>query len=428
MKALIIDPSVAMQSVLNQHLIDLGSETVLCSSGADAVAAINEQAPDIVCMAMHLSDMSGIELALKVRATPNCLHIPLIMLTTEENRETLSDALRAGITEIFRKDDIQSITNYLIHAVESKKQEVQPSKIIYIAQKNKDTLQHYQLLKKYGYQVTCQPDVKMAIHTLRDETIDLIIIDFDLNSNEGNLSVVREITSHAKGGIVPPILSLHNQDDSNGRIELLRSGILDCQKKPILSEELCARAANHIKTKRQVDQLKAQQIRLQQMAMTDQLTGLCNRHYLMEAAPKKISEAKRHQIPVSLLVVDLDKFKNINDTHGHAVGDIVLSETGELLNECCRDEDLVVRFGGEEFVILLSHCNLESGLQKAELIRSKLEALKPNGLTITGSIGISTMEIGVDLLFKDLFIAADEAVYEAKDTGRNKIVAHSAVV
>ncbi|OUR87013.1 hypothetical protein A9Q81_27025 [Gammaproteobacteria bacterium 42_54_T18] len=427
MRALIIDPSLAMQSVLNQHLLDLGSETVLCSSGEDAVAAINEQAPDIVCLAMHLNDMSGIELALRIRATPNCLYIPLIMLTTEENKENLSEALRAGVTEIFRKDDINTIANYLIHAVESKKQEAQPSKIIYISQKNKETLQHYQLLKKYGYQVTCQSDVKMAIHDIGEETVDLIITDVDLNMDECNLSVVRKIKSHVKGSVATPILTLLNEDDSDQRIELLRGGVSDCQTKPMIPEELCARAANLIKTKRQLDQLKAQQIRLQQMAMTDQLTGLCNRHYLMEAAPKKISEAKRHSIPISLLVVDLDKFKNINDTHGHATGDIVLSETGLLLNECCRDEDLVVRFGGEEFVILLSHCDLESGIQKAESIRKKLEALRPNGLTVTGSIGISAMEAGVDLLFKDLFIAADKAVYEAKDTGRNKVVAHSAV-
>lgn len=425
MRTLVIDPSLAVQSVLNEHLVELGSETILCSSGKDAVAAINEQVPDIVCLAMHLNDMSGIELALRIRATPNCFHIPLIMLTTEENREILSDALRAGVTEIFRKDDIQSITNYLVHAVESKKQEIQPSKVIYIAPKNKETLHNYQLLKKYGYQVTCQSDVKIAIHNLREESVDLIITDLELNSDESNLSVVREIKSHIKGNIDPPILTLLDEDDSARRIELLRSGVLDCQKKPIPPEELCARAANLIEIKRHLDQLKAQQIRLQQMAMTDQLTGLCNRHYLMEAAPKKISEAKRHRIPISLLVVDLDKFKNINDTHGHATGDIVLTETGKLLNECCRDEDLVVRFGGEEFIILLSHCNLKAGIQKAEYIRSRIEALKPNDLTITGSIGVSAMEEGSDLLFKDLFIAADEAVYKAKDTGRNKVVAHS---
>ncbi|MBV1922140.1 MAG: response regulator, partial [Pseudomonadales bacterium] len=88
MRALIIDPSLAVQSILNEHLLGLGTETVLCSSGKDAVTAIDEQTPDIVCLAMHLEDMSGIELALRIRARPNCFHIPLIMLTTEENRET----------------------------------------------------------------------------------------------------------------------------------------------------------------------------------------------------------------------------------------------------------------------------------------------------------------------------------------------------
>ena len=157
--------------------------------------------------------------------------------------------------------------------------------------------------------------------------------------------------------------------------------------------------------------------------MTDQLTGLYNRHSLFDIGPKYISDAKRHDFSVSLLVFDLDHFKNVNDTYGHGVGDVVLKAVGQVLNDNCRIEDTVARFGGEEFVMLLSHCDIDLAFTKAESIRIAIEKAKPNDLTITASIGVAAL--GLDDDFESLFDKADKAVYEAKDTGRNKVVIHT---
>ena len=153
--------------------------------------------------------------------------------------------------------------------------------------------------------------------------------------------------------------------------------------------------------------------------MTDQLTSLYNRHYLVDTAPKHLSEARRHNYPLSVVVIDLDHFKSINDTHGHTVGDVVLRETGNMLANAVRDEDVVARFGGEEFVALLSHCDLQSALSKTEDLRAKLEALKPAGLTVTGSFGVASYDPERHDDFSQIFSDADKAVYEAKDSGRN---------
>jgi len=117
----------------------------------------------------------------------------------------------------------------------------------------------------------------------------------------------------------------------------------------------------------------------------------------------------------------LDHFKQINDTKGHSVGDIVLRAIASVLKSSCRTEDIVARFGGEEFIMLLGNCNLESAIMKAEKLRLSIEDCKPEDLVVTSSIGVAELTLEDDL--DSLFDAADKAVYEAKDTGRNKVVA-----
>lgn len=160
--------------------------------------------------------------------------------------------------------------------------------------------------------------------------------------------------------------------------------------------------------------------------MRDQLTGLYNRHFLMETAPKKMSEAIRHSLSLSLVVMDVDHFKRINECEGQAVGDVVLTEIGALLKEQVRAEDLAVRFGGQEFVLLMSHCNERGAVAKAERLRAALEALQPQGLWVTASFGVAQLNHDKGGDFSRLFTEADKAVYCAKEAGRNKVMAASA--
>lgn len=157
------------------------------------------------------------------------------------------------------------------------------------------------------------------------------------------------------------------------------------------------------------------------MAMHDQLTGLYNRYYLQEVAVQKLSEAIRHKEDLCLLVLDLDHFKLINDTHGHQVGDDVLCSFSTLLLEHNRSEDLVARIGGEEFVILLNHCNATRAIEKAQSLRQLVANSMPHNLTVTVSIGIAELHSEGEP-FDNLLKRADEAVYQAKENGRNCVV------
>jgi len=154
--------------------------------------------------------------------------------------------------------------------------------------------------------------------------------------------------------------------------------------------------------------------------MHDQLTGLYNRHFLIDVAAKRISQAHRHKQELSVLMIDIDHFKAVNDEHGHSVGDAVLCEVATIFKQQSRSEDIVARFGGEEFVILLDNCDQARGAQKAELLRTSLIDSTIKGLRISASFGLAQLR-DKDEAFDELLHRADEAVYKAKSNGRNRV-------
>lgn len=162
--------------------------------------------------------------------------------------------------------------------------------------------------------------------------------------------------------------------------------------------------------------------RITELMRTDPLTGLANRRFFQERFAEVLALAKRKRSGLTLIMADLDFFKNINDNYGHDAGDRVLQEFASLLQENCRTEDLPVRFGGEEFLVLLSQTAAAQALQLAERLRGLLEAadILGNGIKITASMGIAelTSEDTMDSLLK----RADLALYQAKETGRNRVV------
>jgi len=167
--------------------------------------------------------------------------------------------------------------------------------------------------------------------------------------------------------------------------------------------------------------LRRRRDKFEHMAMHDQLTGLFNRHYLQDMARRKISSAIRHQRPLSLLMLDIDHFKIINDTHGHPAGDAVLQQVAKLLQAQVRDEDIINRFGGEEFVILLDKCDLTEAEYKAQHLRKMVETLTPNKIYVSASIGVAQLNSN-EKNCSELLKRADLAVYQAKERGRNCVV------
>ncbi|MGZ5027591.1 MAG: GGDEF domain-containing protein, partial [Methylobacter sp.] len=165
--------------------------------------------------------------------------------------------------------------------------------------------------------------------------------------------------------------------------------------------------------------------RLERQAQQDYLTGLCNRRFFLEQGETELARAQRYDNELSLFMLDIDHFKAINDTYGHATGDIVLQTLSHILRETLRSIDIIGRWGGEEFVILLPETDAQEAAEIAERLREAIDHAKvtlATGLPLhfTASIGIATLkekDTNIDILLN----YADEALYQAKNTGRNKV-------
>lgn len=165
-----------------------------------------------------------------------------------------------------------------------------------------------------------------------------------------------------------------------------------------------------------------QQQMLREQAITDPLTGVLNRKLLQTSLEEAIQQNDRAGLPMTLIALDLDYFKRINDTHGHDAGDAVLKGVGQLLRERCRRVDKVFRMGGEEFLVLLYNSNTNNGIGTAEEIRLAVNALSsPDGAPVTISVGVASLEPDED--WRCWIKRSDQNVYQAKRDGRNRVVA-----
>lgn len=161
--------------------------------------------------------------------------------------------------------------------------------------------------------------------------------------------------------------------------------------------------------------------RIEELSRTDTLTGLANRRHFLDYFGKMISQARRHSYPLSLIMIDLDRFKQVNDTYGHGAGDDLLSAIGDLLNQETRKEDLAARIGGEEFAVLLTQAGEEEALRYAERIRKEVMKIDVESVNkqVTASLGIATLQDDDDV--ESIMKRADEALYSSKENGRNMV-------
>jgi sigma-B regulation protein RsbQ len=206
------------------------------------------------------------------------------------------------------------------------------------------------------------------------------------------------------GDRVPVVANIKLHSDGRAYLSLFK-----CATRDQLYNEL-------LETRSQLEE-KAKE--LHQLATTDPLTGLLNRRELQNLANRSISQAARDGSSFAVLTLDIDDFKQVNDTYGHPVGDEVIQHIAKLLSEDRREHDLVARSGGEEFVILLPGINEASAFKVAEKIRKKVESQAKDNLKVTVSIGIAISGSISDNHFEKLLALSDQALYESKNNGKN---------
>ena len=429
MRALITENSRLYRQLLENILGQQGFESDISDDIKSARDFLETEEYDLICVNQHLEDGLGVELVEFCNNHERHQETPVLFLTAQ--KDLMIDDVPARVDEVVHKLNLQQITDQITHFVELHLDPVFfEGRILFIEDSQSIAMIILSQLEKTGYRVSHFSTAEEAWAEFEGETTygseinayDLVITDVNLDGSMSGQELIGNIRKLEDARGFVPIIAITGDNTDELRISLYQQGVNDFLHKPILPEELLIRINNLITNKRLLDKVHDIRLDLYALATTDKLTGCHNRHSLVEFSDKFISQARRHDYPVSVMVIDLDHFKSINDTHGHGVGDEVLQQTGKLLNQSFREGDLVARFGGEEFVVLLNHCDAAFAQDKAESLRLELEALKPNGLTVTGSIGLTTLESGSQADFEAMFSAADKGVYEAKEAGRNRVI------
>ena len=276
-------------------------------------------------------------------------------------------------------------------------------------------------LEDAGYAVVEAADGRAAVDLARESAPSVVLLDVEMPLLDG-YGVINELKADPATRDVPVVFLTGMSD----LVKALDAGAHDFVRKPPQPGELRARTAAAVRVKLLQDELRARADELDRVSRTDHLTGLHNRRHIEEHLRGLRSASRRHGYPLAVLVVDVDHFKQVNDTVGHAAGDDVLVEVARRLEATVRSEDLVGRWGGEEFIVLAPHTDVTAAAALGERLRAAVGGTPVVGggreLTVTISVGAAAGD-GDD----DLVVQADRHLYAAKAAGRDRVEARAAV-
>ena len=277
-------------------------------------------------------------------------------------------------------------------------------------------------IKDWGYEVILARDGNEAWNALHDEDVKLAVLDWMMPELSGIhlCRKIRENNHKGTGQDYTYIILLTAKDEQKDLIKGFSAGADDYITKPFNNLELKAR----LKTGKRIVDLQKQ---LQELASRDSLTGLWNRKRMFRILEKEINRARRDKLPLAIIMIDIDKFKEINDTFGHHTGDQILKEIAAALRKNVRNYDEVCRYGGDEILVILPNCDALSTETIAERLRNCISDIKigseGDSMNVTLSLGGASLEKPLlDTTPEDFIIAADKALLEAKNKGRNRVV------
>ncbi len=451
-RILVVDDVEANVRLLEAKLTIEYYDVLTCSDGATAVRLAAEETPDIILLDVMMPGMDGFETCRRIKADPASAHIPVVLVTALDGREDRIKGLEAGADDFVTKpiDDVvlfarvKSLARLKMIMDELREREESGRRLgvasdgagrlrgsggrVLIVDDNPRQAARIaeELIREHRPAI--ETDILAGLAASKTP-IDLMIVNVAAADFDG-LRLVAQVRS-AEATRHLPILAVVDPADRPRLVKALELGVNDILTKPVDPEELAARARTQVRRKRYTDFLREKLDYSLEMAVTDALTGLHNRRYMAGQLQAFVSRAALGGEPVSVLVMDIDHFKKVNDGFGHDAGDEVLREFAVRLATNVRAVDLPCRLGGEEFVVVMPGTDMEDARRIAERIRRDVGTTPfrvlggREQLTVTVSVGVAACT-GVGDTPEALLKRADEGVYEAKASGRDKVIARAA--
>jgi len=302
-----------------------------------------------------------------------------------------------------------------------------------------DSLVEIKIIRRFlgnQYEILEATNGQIALEVANEKKPDLILMDIVMPGIDG-LSVCKALKAEPATADIP-VIFITSISDSQNVVKGFEAGGQDYITKPFYSPELCARIKVHLDLKKSKEtlleyakELEAKNENLNVMlakvettAMTDFLTGLSNRWCMTKRVKAEAARLERNKGKSTLILGDIDNFKRINDTYGHDCGDLVLKDVANIMNSILREEDVIARWGGEEFLLMLPDIDLTSGMIVAERIRKVIETANfrydQKKLSVTITLGVA--ELDRNLGFDESIKNADEALYKGKSMAKNCVV------
>ncbi|MDX1422702.1 MAG: PleD family two-component system response regulator [Kiloniellales bacterium] len=450
-RILVVDDILPNVKLLEAKLTAEYFDVLTANDGRSALERADAEMPDLILLDVMMPGMDGFEVCERLKANAKTRHIPVVMITALSDVNDRVRGLKAGADDFLSKPvndvalfaRVRSLARLKMMMDELRVRQATTggADLFESEMAEADLFAKARVLvvessKFLGGKIAehltaagCRVDaVRTGAEGLdhgRRHRYDLIIAGLVIGGEDG-LRLCSQFRSQEETRHVPILLVL----DETELAELAKGldlGVTDYLIKPIDRNELLARARTQIRRRRYHDKLRGLLESSVSMAYTDPLTGVYNRRYMKAHLERKIMEIPESAKPVSVLMCDLDHFKQINDTYGHAAGDEVLKEMAGRVADNLRDFDMVARYGGEEFVVVMPATALPAAQAVAERLCHRIgsEGFAIPGLaaplTVTASIGVASTS-DPQTAAEGLLAQADAALYQAKHAGRNRVV------
>src|SRR5436190_7324839 len=453
-RVLVVDDILSNVKLLEAKLSAEYFEVITAFNGLECLARMEETIPDIVLLDVMMPGMDGFEVCRRIKSNPKTAHVPGVMVTALDQPTDRVAGLDAGADDFLTKpvDDaalfarVRSLVRLKMMTDELRMREstgqgmglIDPAETftaksqsgrILVIEDRAESVAWFSSALAPNHQVSSVDTFEEALVRVKGGDFDLIVVSLGMRGFDG-LRLCSQLRSLPEGRHVP-ILVVVSDGDRRKLTQALEMGVNDYLTRPVDKNELVARVRTQLRKKRYADRLRHNVQLSLEMAITDKLTGLQNRRYTSRHLDTLVSNARKNARPLAFVIMGIDFFKQVNDTYGHDMGDEVLKEFASRISANVRGIDLACRYGGEEFVVAMPDTDMSFAYSIAERLRQSIETTPvklsraPGTLNITISIGIAKPE-GAEDTPEQLSHRADQALYRAKRTGRNKVVADAA--